>query len=350
MAGNSKLRVAVLGATGYAGAELVRILCGHPGVELSMLTSRQYAGTTFSKVYPAFAGICDQVLETYDPDRAAKSWDVAFTCLPHKLPMGIVPGLLDRGGRVVDLSADFRFQSRERYEAHYQPHAAPEILARAVYGLTEINRDAVSGAELVGNPGCYPTCSLLPLAPFVKQELVDLDSIVIDAKSGVSGAGRGLAVGSLFCEVSDSFRAYKVASHRHEPEIEEVLSNLAGRDVAVTFVPHLVPMNRGMLSTIYAKLTSPMDEDQARAVAADFYAESPFVRVKPVGELPRTSDVRNTNFCDMAVKTDAHTGRLVLVSVIDNLVKGAAGQAVQNMNVMFGLPETQGLGLIPGPV
>ncbi len=350
MAETGKVRAAVLGATGYAGAELVRILCGHPGVSISLLTSRQYAGTPFSGVYPAFSGICDLPLEPFDPDRVAGACDVAFTSLPHKLPMEIVPLLLARGVRVVDLSADFRFRSRARYEAHYQPHAAPELLSRAVYGLTELFADAVRGADLVGNPGCYPTCSLLPLAPFVKQGLVDPDTIVIDAKSGVSGAGRGLSLGSLFCEAADSFRAYKVASHRHEPEIEENLSTLAGRDVAVTFVPHLVPMNRGMLSTIYAKLARPLDQAQARSVAADFHANSPFVRILPPGRLPRTSDVRGTNLCDVAVEVDAHAGRLILVSVIDNLVKGAAGQAVQNMNVMFGLPETQGLTFLPAPV
>ncbi|MBW1989767.1 MAG: N-acetyl-gamma-glutamyl-phosphate reductase [Deltaproteobacteria bacterium] len=345
-----KIRAAVMGATGYAGAELVRILCGHPGVELALLTSRQHAGAPFSRVYPAFAGICDMVCEAVDPEKAAAAADVVFTALPHKLPMEVVPALLEAGAKVVDLSADFRFQSAGAYESAYQPHSAKHLLSRAVYGLPELFGDKIAAADLVGNPGCYPTSVILPLAPFLARDLLGLDSVIIDSKSGVSGAGRGLSLGTLFCEVSDAFRAYKPASHRHQPEMEEVLSTVAKKPVSITFVPHLAPMNRGMLSTIYAKMQKPLADEEARQILADFYQDKPYVRVLPKGFLPRTSDVRNSNFCDISLAVDKPAGRLILFSAIDNLVKGAAGQAVQNMNLMSGLPETQGLTMLPGGV
>lgn len=344
------MRAAVVGATGYAGAETVRILAGHPDVRLSMLTSRQHAGTSFDSVYPALSGHVDLACEAYDPKRICDAADVVFTALPHKLPMELVPELLEKGKKVVDLSADFRFRSLEAYERHYQPHSAPELLDRAVYGLSEIYRDAVRGADLVGNPGCYPTCILLPLVPLLKAGLVDRRSLVSDAKSGVSGAGRSPAVGTLYAEVTESFKAYKVAAHRHNPEIDEILSREAGEPVHLTFVPHLVPMSRGMLATTYAALSGDADEEKIRECLVDAYAGAPFVRLCEGGRLPETRHVRATNYCDIGFRVDATAGRLVLISAIDNLVKGAAGQAVQNMNLMMGLAEMAGLDGTPFPI
>jgi N-acetyl-gamma-glutamyl-phosphate reductase len=344
------IRAAVIGATGYAGAETVRILAGHPGVSLSALTSRQHAGKPFREIYPSLTGHVDLTCETFDLERICAAADVVFTALPHKLPMDIAPGLLQNGKKVVDLSADFRFRSRETYERHYQPHAAPELLSRSVYGLAEIYRDEVRGADLVGNPGCYPTCALLPLIPLVQSGLIDPRSVVCDAKSGVSGAGRSPAVGTLFAEVSESFKAYNATVHRHNPEIDEVLSRAAGATVHATFVPHLLPMSRGMLVTAYAALSGDATARRIGACLADCYADAPFIRLCGADRLPETRHVRSTNYCDIGFRVDEDAGRAVLISAIDNLVKGAAGQAVQNMNLMMGLPETAGLDSGPAPV
>jgi N-acetyl-gamma-glutamyl-phosphate reductase len=344
------IKAAVLGATGYAGAELVRILAGHPFVRLAYLSSRSYAGKPISRVFPAFSGVCDIVCRDMDMEAIAREADVVFLALPHKLPMSVAPVLLAAGKKVVDLSADFRFRDLNVYEAHYQPHAARETAALSVYGLSETYADDIRKASLVGNPGCYPTSALLPLLPFVESRLLDLASIVIDSKSGVSGAGRSLALSAHFCEVHEGFSAYKVAAHRHEPEIEENLGVKAGRPVNITFVPHLLPMSRGMLTTTYAKLTTALSTDKANELLRDHYAKCPFVRILPEGLLPQTRNVRGTNFCDMAARVDGHTGRLILISAIDNLVKGASGQAVQNMNLMLNLPETAGLDAVPLPL
>lgn len=345
------IRAGVIGATGYAGAELVRILAGHPNVEIAVLTSRQHAGTPFSAVYPALAGVVDQPCRAYDRDDVAGAAEVVFTALPHKLPMEIVPDLLDRGVRVVDLSADFRFRNPAAYEAAYQPHAARELLDETVYGLTEVYREAVREARLVGNPGCYPTSILLPLVPLIRAGLVVPDTLIADAKSGVSGAGRSPSVPTLFCEVTESFRPYKVAGHRHNPEMDEVLTAEAGGPpVHITFVPHLVPMSRGMLSTIYATPAPGVDEAAVGETLAAAYADAPFVRLLGPGAIPDTRHVRGTNRCEIGFHLDAAGKRLILMSAIDNLVKGAAGQAVQNMNVMLGLDETAGLDAVPYPL
>ncbi len=344
------IRAAVIGATGYAGAETVRILAGHPEVSLSILTSRQHAGLAFQSVYPALAGHVDRICEAYDPERVCDAADVVFMALPHKLPMELVPGLLANGRKVVDLSADFRFRSAAAYERHYQPHSARDLLDRAVYGLSEVYRYDLRRADLVGNPGCYPTCILLPLVPLVQAGLVDPRTMVSDAKSGVSGAGRSPAVGTLYAEVTESFKAYKVTAHRHNPEIDEVLSRAAGEPVHLTFVPHLVPMSRGMLATTYAMLSGEADDRKIRECLADAYADAPFIRLCDGDLLPETRHVRGTNHCDIGVRVDAEAGRLVLISAIDNLVKGAAGQAVQNMNLMMGCAETAGLDRLALPV
>jgi len=344
------MRVAVAGATGYAGAELVRILIVHPNVELTALTSRKYAGKRFDSVYPSMAGVVDLVCREFNLDDISAEADVVFTALPHKLPMEFVPNLLERGKKVIDLSADFRFRNAETYEFYYQPHTAKHLLESAVYGLCEIYGDKIRDASLIGNPGCYPTSVILPLVPLLKRGFIDVQSIIVDSKSGVSGAGRSLSLTTHFCEVNESFKAYKVAQHRHSPEMEEVLSREAERPVRITFVPHLIPTTRGMLTTIYADLVEEIHEEELRRCIEDFYSNRPFIRICPNDRPPDTLYVRGTNYCDIGLKTDPRAKRVILISAIDNLVKGAAGQAVQNMNIMLGLDETAGLMGVPYPL
>lgn len=344
------LRAAVIGATGYAGAELVRILSGHPDVALSVVTSRQHAGIPFDAIYPALKGFVSLDCVDSDPAAAAKNSDVVFLALPHKASMAMVPGLLDAERRLVDLSADFRFSNRDAYESHYQAHTCAHLMDKAVYGLCEIYGDKVAAADLIGNPGCYPTSVLLPLLPLVKERLVDPSTVIADCKSGVSGAGRETTATTHFCHVNESFKAYKVGGHRHTPEIEENIARFAGAPVRVTFVPHLVPMTRGMESTVYVETSPGADERQVRDCLESYYRDKPFIRLVPGGRCPDTLHVKGTNFCDMGVVMDPGSGRLILMSAIDNLVKGAAGQAVQNMNLMFGFDETAGLDGVPYPL
>jgi N-acetyl-gamma-glutamyl-phosphate reductase len=343
-------RVAIVGATGYAGAELVRILSGHPETKLTVLTSRQYAGVRFDRVYPAMRGLVDLVCEAYSTDRIVSEADVVFMALPHQLPMTFVPEIIAQGLRVIDLSADFRFNDAAIYESAYQPHAAKELLKSSVYGLSEIYTDQIKAAMLIGNPGCYPTSVLLPLVPLIKQGLLDPASLVADSKSGVSGAGRSLSQASHYCEVNESFKAYKVAVHRHNPEMDAVLSSEARKPVSITFVPHLVPMTRGMLTTIYATPISALKSQDILDCYKSFYSRRPFIRVCPLDKQPDTLHVRGTNYCDIGFKLDDRNHRLILISAIDNLVKGAAGQAVQNMNLMMGFDETAGLLQVPYPL
>jgi N-acetyl-gamma-glutamyl-phosphate reductase len=344
------IRVAIVGATGYAGAELVRILSAHPEVELTVLTSRQFAGVRFDQVYPAFNGVIDLVCEAYSQDRICDRADVVFMALPHQLPMSFVPEFIERGKKVIDLSADFRFNDATIYETAYQEHTAKELLASAVYGLSEIYAEQIGKATLIGNPGCYPTSVLLPLIPLLKKGLLDPSTLIADSKSGVSGAGRSLALASHYCEANESIKPYKVAVHRHNPEMDAILSREAQRPVSITFVPHLVPMTRGMLTTIYA---TPAANLQARDVTdcyAAAYSQRPFIRLCSKDRLPDTLIVRGTNYCDIGFKLDERNNRLIIVSAIDNLVKGAAGQAVQNMNIMMGFDETAGLLSVPYPI
>jgi N-acetyl-gamma-glutamyl-phosphate reductase len=343
------IRVGVIGATGYAGAELVRILSGHPDVSLTALTSRQYAGRRFDQVYPSMTGWVDLVCEAYDAEALSAKVDVAFLALPHKLPMALVPDLLERKIKVVDLSADFRFKDVRTYEKYYQPHAAPGLLQEAVYGLSEVYADKIRTAGLVGNPGCYPTSVLLPLVPLIRAGLIDTGHLIADAKSGVSGAGREATLTTHFCQVNESFKAYKVGAHRHTPEMAAILSEQAGQSVDLTFVPHLVPLTRGMETTIYASPRQGAKAQDVEECLRDFYQGRPFVRI--CGQTPPdTLNVKGTNCCDIGVVLDARSGLLVLMSAIDNLVKGAAGQAVQNMNIMMGLEETAGLRAVPCPI
>jgi N-acetyl-gamma-glutamyl-phosphate reductase len=343
-------RVAIVGATGYAGAELVRILAGHPDIELTLLTSRQYAGVRFDKVYPSMSGVVNLVCEAFATDILDDRADVIFVALPHKLPMAFVPAIVDQGKRVIDLSADFRFKDGTLYESYYQTHTAKDLLETAVYGLCEVYREEIKNAVLIGNPGCYPTSVILPLLPLLKSNFLDIHSIIVDSKSGVSGAGRSLSLGTHFCEANESFRAYKVAEHRHLPEMEEVLSLNTGQSVSMTFVPHLVPLTRGMLTTIYANLAKKASKEDLVNCIAAFYDGCPFIRICKENRLPDTLHVRGTNFCDIGLRVDKDRDRLILISAIDNLVKGAAGQAVQNMNIMLGLDETAGLFSVPFPV
>ena len=344
------IRAAVIGGTGYAGAELVRILSGHPRAELTMITSRQYAGQPFSDIYPAMAGIVNLTCHTFSEEAVSEAADVIFTALPHKASMGVVPGLIDRGKKVIDLSADFRFKDPDLYEAWYEPHQAKDLLKTAAYGLPEIYFEDIQKAFLVGNPGCYPTSVILPLLPLIKAPFVNPDSIIADSKSGTSGAGRSVSLATHFCEVNEGFKAYKVAEHRHNPEMDEVLSLFAGRTIHMTFTPHLVPMTRGMLTTIYVGLKEDVSSLDVASYLDSFYEDKPFVRICPSGRFPNTLYVRGTNYCDIGFQVAERTKLLVLISAIDNLVKGASGQAVQNMNIMFGFAETAGLDQIPFPL
>lgn len=342
------IRVGIIGASGYTGVELARILCRHPKVTLTVATSRQYAGQAMAEVYPSLRGLVDVVCEdTTGAELAAKA-DVFFTAVPHQTAMGIVPGLLEAGKKVIDLSADFRIHDPSVYEKWYQRHTAKEYLAEAVYGLPELHRERIRSARLVANPGCYPTSVILGLAPLLKAGLLKLEGIIIDSKSGTSGAGRGAAVGSLYCEVTDGFKAYKVGGeHRHIPEIEQELSLLGGCGMVVSFTPHLVPMSRGILSTIYAELVSGTTPTHIAEAYQAHYAKESFVRLCPTGTYPATQHIRGGNFCDIGFKVDPRSGRLVVLSAIDNLVKGAAGQAVQNMNLICGFAEGDGLMIAP---
>lgn len=344
------IRVGVVGATGYAGAELVRILAGHPDVELTVITSRQYAGKPFDEIYPAMTGLVELPCETFDVQNLYDRADVIFLALPHKLPMAFVPDLLKNGKKIIDLSADFRFSDPDKYEAAYQPHTSKELLADSVYGLCEVFKDRIKGSDLIGNPGCYPTCVILPLYPLIKKGLLDINTIIADSKSGVSGAGRSLSLTTHYCEATESFKAYKVGGHRHKPEMDEVLSLAAKEPVNITFVPHLLPMSRGMESTIYADLKKKIVERDIYDCWTDFYSGCQFIRITDNGRPPDTIQVRGTNYCDMGFVLEKGKNRIILMSVIDNLVKGAAGQAVQNMNIMMGLDESAGLNAMPFPV
>lgn len=338
------LNVGIVGASGYTGVELARILAGHPEVRLTVATSRQYAGKSLAEVFPNLRKRVDIVCENLDAEQLVERADFFFCAVPHKTAMDIVPRLLQAGKKVVDLSADFRIHDAAVYEAWYQPHSSPQFLAEATYGLPELYRDAIATSRLTANPGCYPTSVILALTPLLRAGLIDADTLIIDSKSGTSGAGRAANVGTLFCEVTDGFKAYKVGgSHRHIPEIEQELSLAAGRPVTITFTPHLLPISRGILSTIYAKLTETGKTADLQALYEQTYGEEPFVRVLPPGAVPATQHVRGSNCCDIGLQRDPRTGRLIVMSAIDNIVKGASGQAVQNMNLMNGFAETTGL-------
>lgn len=334
------MKVGIIGASGYTGVELARILSSHPEVELTVATSRQYAGKPLSEIFPNLRKRVDLICENLPAEELVERADFFFTAVPHKTAMDLVPSLLEAGKKVVDLSADFRLRDVAVYEQWYQAHSSPELIEEAVYGLPELYRNQVKDARLVANPGCYPTSVTLGLAPLLQKKLIDPTTLVIDSKSGTSGAGRSASVGSLFCEVTDGFRAYKVGgTHRHIPEIEQELSVLAGQPVSVSFTPHLLPISRGILSTMYATC-SGASEQEIQQLYEESYADEPFVRVCPAGTFPATQHVRGSNCCDIGIKLDPRTGRIIVLTAIDNIAKGASGQAVQNMNLMNGFDET----------
>lgn len=335
--------VAIVGASGYTGVELARILCNHPHVKLTAATSRQYEGKTLGQVFPSLRDKVELVCENLSPEELATRADVFFTAVPHKTAMEIVPQLLAAGKKVIDLSADFRIRDVSVYEQWYQKHTAPDIVGEAVYGLPELYREAVKTSRLVANPGCYPTSIILALAPLLKAGVIDTGSIIADSKSGTSGAGRSAQVGTLYCEVADGFRPYKVADHRHTPEIEQEINRLGNCSVTINFTPHLLPISRGILSTIYATLKEGIGFDRIQELYNEMYDGEYFVRVLDDGTFPATQFVRGSNYCDIGFKVDPRTGRIIIMSAIDNIVKGASGQAVQNMNLLCGFSETAGL-------
>lgn len=338
--------VAILGASGYTGGELIRILVNHPNVKISYVTAEKHAGKNISEVFPHLKGIFELRLDKLDPEKLPADIDIVFAALPHGASAKVLSVIAQRNIKIIDLGADFRL-NETNYTNWYGEHPCAELLDGAVYGISELYRDKISESSLVANPGCYPTSSILPLAPLIKEGIVKQDSIIIDSKSGVSGAGRSPSLDLHFCEVSEGFKAYKVANHRHSPEIEQHLSDYSNKDVDLIFTPHLIPIDRGILSTIYVK--TPVEYSTSEIIKAlnDFYAGRPFVRVLEEGQFPNISYVRGSNYCDIGVKSVPEKKSAVIVSVIDNLVKGAAGQAVQNMNIMTDLPETTGLHLTP---
>jgi len=338
------LHVGIVGASGYTGVELARLLAGHPEVRITAATSRQYSGKPLAEVFPNLRKRVDIHCENLTVEALIERADFFFTAVPHKTAMDIVPQLLAAGKKVVDLSADYRIHDPAVYETWYQEHSSPQLLAEAAYGLPELYRDRIRAARLTANPGCYPTSVILALTPLLRKNLIDPSTLIIDSKSGTSGAGRTASVATLYCEVTDGFRPYKVGgTHRHIPEIEQELSAAAGKPVIVSFTPHLLPVSRGILSTMYASLTSEGEKTDLQALYEEVYATEPFVRVLPAGYPPATQYVRGSNCCDISLQKDPRTGRLIIMSALDNIVKGASGQAVQNMNLMNGFPETTGL-------
>ncbi len=343
----SKARIAVLGASGYTGAELVRMLLRHPRSEIVLLTAERSAGKAMREVFPQFSPYNLPTLTAIEGINWAKEQlHVAFCALPHATTQKVIKALLADAPatKVVDLSADFRLSDTAAYAKWYgHEHHAPELQTEAVYGLTEIHRREIKRARLIANPGCYTTCAQLPLSPLIKNKAIDLEEIVIDAKSGMTGAGRAAKEAMLFSEVSEGFNAYGVGHHRHMAELDQEFSLAAGRDVVVTFTPHLVPMNRGIFSTIYVRGKRSRKPEDLHAILLKFYMKEPFVHVLPFGETPQTRHVRGSNMTFIGVAKDRVPGRAIVISALDNLVKGASGQAIQNMNLVMGWPETMGL-------
>ncbi len=342
------IRVGIIGATGYAGAELVRLLLGHPEAEIKWYGSRSYVDQKYASIYQNMFQLVDDKCMDDNMEELSKEVDVIFTATPQGLCASLVNEDILSRVKIVDLSADFRLKDVQVYEKWYKlTHKAPQYLPEAVYGLCEINREQVKKARLVANPGCYTTCSILTCYPLVKEGLIDPDTLIIDAKSGTSGAGRGAKVDNLFCEVNENMKAYGVATHRHTPEIEEQLGYAAGKQLTLSFTPHLVPMNRGILVTAYASLTAEATQEKIRAAYEKYYGNETFIRVLEPGVCPQTKWVEGSNYVDVNFVLDERTNRVILMGALDNLVKGAAGQAVQNMNLLFGLPEEMGLTLVP---
>lgn len=342
------IKVGIIGATGYAGGELVRILMGHKDAEIKWYGSRSYVDQKYADVYRNMFQIVDAKCMDDNMEELADQVDVIFTATPQGLCASLVSEEILSKTKIIDLSADFRLKDVNVYEEWYKiEHKAPQYIDEAVYGLCEINRDLVKSARIVANPGCYTTCSILTAYPLAKEGLIDMSTLIIDAKSGTSGAGRGAKLPNLYCEVNENIKAYGVATHRHTPEIEEQLGYASGEKVVLNFTPHLVPMNRGILATEYATLKKKVTYEEVKAVYDQYYAKEKFVRVLDRDVCPETKWVEGSNYVDIGFKIDPRTNRIIMMGAIDNLVKGAAGQAVQNMNLLFGLPEDEGLELVP---
>ena len=347
------IKAGIIGATGYAGGELVRILLQHPEVEIKWFGSRSYIDQRYAQVFGNMVELVEDICKGDDLLQLAEEVDVIFTATPQGFLAGVLTEEILSKVKIVDLSADYRIKDVSVYEKWYGiEHKSPQFIKEAVYGLCEINREAVKSTRLVANPGCYTTCSILTAYPLVKEGIIDIDTLIVDAKSGTSGAGRGAKVNNLFCEVNENIKAYGVATYRHTPEIEEQLGYAAGEEVLINFTPHLVPMNRGILVTEYATLNKTADGtlptyEEIKAVYDKYYKEEKFVRVLEKGIYPETKWVEGSNFVDINFKIDERTGRIIMMGALDNIVKGAAGQAVQNMNILFGFKESMGLELVP---
>ena len=337
------IKVGIAGASGYTGLELIRLLANHPEVELSVLTSETYKEKSIADVFPSLNGIININLQSLDLE-ILKSCDVVFMALPHTIGMDILPELLKSNCKVIDLSADYRLKNADTYSEWYSlTHTHPEFLSQVIYGLPELHREKIKSAQGVANPGCYPTSVILAIAPLLKTDWVDLESIVSDSKSGISGAGRKTSITTQFSEANEGVTPYGLASHRHTPEIEQELSNLVGKPIKISFSPHLIPMSRGMLSTIYINLNHKLKDENLIEHYKNFYSDELFVRVLDKGKFASTHFVSGSNFCDIGIKVDSRVNRLVITSAIDNLIKGASGQAIQNMNIMLGFGEATGL-------
>ena len=342
------IKVGIIGSTGYAGAELVRLLMGHKEAEIKWFGSRSYIDQEYADIFQSMFEIVDAKCMDDNMEELANAVDVIFTATPQGLCSTLVNEEVLNKVKIIDLSADFRIKDVNVYEEWYGiKHASPSYIEEAVYGLPEINRDKVKNARLIANPGCYPTCTILSIYPLAKEGLIDMDTLIVDAKSGTSGAGRGAKVANLYCEVNENIKAYGVASHRHTPEIEEQLGYAAGKQCVINFTPHLVPMNRGILATSYAKLTREVTYEEVKAIYDKYYKDEQFVRVLKANVAPETRWVEGSNYVDVNFKIDPRTNRVIMMGAMDNLVKGAAGQAVQNMNIMFGCKENEGLCQIP---
>ena len=347
------VKVGIIGATGYAGNELVRLLMGHKDVEIMWYGSRSYIDKKYAEVYQNMFEIVEDTCLDDNMEELASKVDVIFTATPQGFLAGVLTEEILSRVKIIDLSADFRIKDVKTYEKWYKiEHRSPQFIEEAVYGLCELNRDKIKGARLIANPGCYTTCSILTAYPLVKEGLIDPDTLIIDAKSGTSGAGRGAKLPNLFCEVNENMKAYGVTNHRHTPEIEEQLGYAAGKEIVVNFTPHLVPMNRGILATEYATLNKKADGtlptyEEVKAVYDKYYKNEKFVRVLEKDICPETKWVEGSNYVDVNFKIDERTGRIVMMGALDILVKGAAGQAVQNMNLLFGFDEAEGLNLVP---
>lgn len=340
------IQVGIIGATGYVGGQLAWLLYHHPQCEIHFMTTHSHTDREYSKIYGQYKGFIDKrCINIQEIDTYLEETDIVFFALPHGKTFGIVQKCLDRGVKVIDMGADFRLKNPEMYRLWYQlEHKAMDLIPKAVYGLPELYREKIQKADLIANPGCYPTASILGLYPLVKAGLIDMNSIIIDAVSGVSGAGRSVKMANLYGEVNESFKAYGVAGHRHTPEIEQEISSLCGKDITLNFTPHLAPMNRGILATCYANLKKKVSNEEVYRVYDKEYSDEYFVRL--MEDLPETRWVKGSNFCAIALRVDSRTNRIIVVSAIDNMMKGAGGQAVQNLNLMFGLKENEGLELL----